>query len=205
MQTFLSWLSLLATGTGNRNAYNCVYFDGVIWWAMAFQPTDLTLLYAVLRDSSFQWRSPVWTTNSKRSVYIELRIYTSLKGHDLLLTQHEGLYTHTYIRTRTCTYTLTLNCLPPLQSTHHTLLLFPLLTSSPLPSSSLPPSPPPPPPPPSPSTPLPFPALMYIPAVGSASGQVTAEGAGLEGDTPQRDQTPICIQQTEGGWVGWVW
>ena len=28
-QTVLSWLSLLATGTGNRNAYNCVYFAGM--------------------------------------------------------------------------------------------------------------------------------------------------------------------------------
>ncbi len=27
LHMFLSWLSLLATGIGNRNAYNSVYFD----------------------------------------------------------------------------------------------------------------------------------------------------------------------------------
>ena len=40
----------------NRNAYNCVYFDDII-----------SLIYAALHDSSSQWWSLVWTTNSKRS------------------------------------------------------------------------------------------------------------------------------------------
>ena len=47
-----------ATGTGNQNAYNCVYFDDII-----------SLIYAVLRDYSSQWWSLVWTTNSKRSTW----------------------------------------------------------------------------------------------------------------------------------------
>ena len=47
-----------ATGTGNQNAYNCVYFDDII-----------SLIYAVLCDYSPQWWSLVWTTNSKRSTW----------------------------------------------------------------------------------------------------------------------------------------
>ena len=147
MQTFLSWLSLLATGTGNRNAYNCVYFDGVIWWAMAFQPTDLTLLYAVLRDSSFQWQSPVWTTNSKRSVYIEL--YTHLSrdmtsySHSMRGCTHTHTFVHVHVHANTklpATPPEHPSHPPPLPSPHllSTPLLLLLLLLPPLPSPPLP-------------------------------------------------------------------
>ena len=68
LQTFLSWLSLPATGTGNWNTYNRVYFDDVILAGVWRFSQWCTLMHRVLRTSSSLWWSLVWTTNSKSSL-----------------------------------------------------------------------------------------------------------------------------------------